>query len=62
MADNNKKNRDNGDLSSAFKNLRDHLKELERRELIETAEQRWKRDRKDERSQLRDPDDNANRN
>ncbi|NBC28484.1 MAG: hypothetical protein GVY29_00655 [Spirochaetes bacterium] len=62
MADNNKNQRYQGDLSSAFKNLRDHLKELEQRELLDTAERRWKRDRKDEQTQLRDPNDEANRN
>ena len=62
MADNNKNQRYRGDLNSAFKNLRDHLKELEQRELLDTAERRWKRDRKDEQTQLRDPDDEANRN
>lgn len=50
------------DVEQAFKDLRDHLRELERRQLIDTAEQRWKRDRKEERTRLRDPKDPATRN
>ncbi len=50
------------DVDQAFKDLRDHLRELERRQLIDTAETRWKRDRREERTNLRDPNDPANRN
>ena len=49
-------------VDEAFKELQDHLKELEQRRLIDTAEERWKRDRKEKRSNLRDPKDPATRN
>lgn len=50
------------DVDQAAEKLKDHLKELERRKLIDTAEERWKRDRRDKQGRIRDPRDSENRN
>jgi hypothetical protein len=50
------------DVDQAAEKLKDHLKELERRKLIDTAEERWKRDRRDKRGRIRDPHTPESRN
>ena len=53
---------DREDIDQAAEKLKDHLKELERRKLIDTAEERWKRDRRDKQGRIRDPREAERRN